>query len=344
MERSTKEAKTIRAAYVEQRGPVSSIRYGELPDPVPASDEVLVRVTATAVNRVDAFVRSGAYHTPVPLPLVLGRDLVGEVAAPGTSGLAPGTRVWSNSLGYGGRQGASAELACVPADRLYRLPDGVDPLVAVAVLHPAATAYTGLVHHARMRSGETLFVAGGNGAVGTCLIRMAKDLGVRVIAAARGPRNTEYCAKVGADEVIDSTAADPIAALRGPAPQGVDVYCDTTGRGSVGSAVDALADRGRVLVMAGLASAPGEDSLDVGRLYVHDRSVVGFAISLATTTELAEAAAWINWRLPRDGLRLDTTVLPLAQAREAHEDLEAAARGEARRYRGRVLLRVSPSS
>ncbi|WP_239115316.1 NADPH:quinone reductase [Planotetraspora kaengkrachanensis] len=332
----------IRAAYVDQRGPASSIRFGELPDPVAAPGEVLVRVAATAVNRVDTFVRSGAYHTPIPLPLVLGRDLVGEVADPGASGLAPGTRVWTNSLGYGGRQGASAELACVPADRLYRLPDGVDPLDAVAVLHPAATAYTGLVHHARMRSGETLFVAGGNGAVGTCLIRIAKDLGVRVIAAARGSRNTEYCAELGADAVIDSTAADPVAALRGAAPRGVDVYCDTTGRDSLRSAVDALADRGRVLVMAGLANAQGDDSFDVGRLYTHDRSVVGFAISLATTAELAEAAAWINRRLPRDGLRLDTTVLPLAQARAAHEDVEAAARGESRRYRGRIVLRVGP--
>ncbi|GII85653.1 hypothetical protein Ssi03_36430 [Sphaerisporangium siamense] len=104
----------MRAAYVERLGPVDAIRYGELPDPVPGPGEVLVRGIATAVNRVDTFVRSGLYPTPVPLPLVLGRDLVGEVVEPGTSGPAAGSPVWSNSLGHGGRQGAASRLACVP--------------------------------------------------------------------------------------------------------------------------------------------------------------------------------------------------------------------------------------
>ncbi|MFF5210496.1 zinc-binding dehydrogenase [Streptosporangium sp. NPDC000396] len=330
----------MRAAYVERLGSAGEIRHGELPDPGCRPGEALVRVAAVAVDNVDTFVRSGAYATPVPLPLVLGRDLVGEVVEPGASGLAPGTRVWCCSLGYGGRQGASAELACVPPDRLYRLPGGVDSLEAVAVLHPAVTAYTGLVHHARLRRGETLFVEGGNGAVGSCLIRMGVSLGARVIAAARGPRKTAACGRLGADDVIDSVSAFPLATLRELAPDGVSVYCDTTGRTAPGAAVPALADRGRVLVMSGFRSQEGTAGLDARELYTHDRSIVGFVISLATAEELAEAAEWVNGELSLGALRLDTTVLELSQAREAHEDIEAGIRGESRKHPGRLVLRV----
>ncbi|MDF5752896.1 NADPH:quinone reductase [Spongiactinospora sp. TRM90649] len=319
----------MRAAYVERLGPASEIRYGELPDPRCGPGEVAVRVAAAAVDGVDTFVRSGAYATPVPLPLVLGRDLVGKT-------VESDTWVWTNSLGHDGRQGASAELACVPADRLYPLPEGVDPLEAVAVLHPAATAYTGLVHHARLRPGETLFVEGGNGAVGRCLIRLAAGLGARVIASARGAAKAETCRAFGAHTVIDSTSADPraaLAALAELAPDGVDVYCDTTGRTPPGQAVPTLAVRGRVLVMAGLGGDPAP--LDAGPLYVHDRSIIGFVISLATTEELAEAAEWINAELTA-GLRLGTRVMNLERAREAHEAVESGTRDGRR-----LILRVS---
>jgi NADPH:quinone reductase-like Zn-dependent oxidoreductase len=101
-----------------------------------------VRADAIAVDPVDAFVRSGAYATPTPFPFVVGRDVVGTVAetGPGAVGFRVGDRVWCNSLGHGGRQGACAEYSVVPVDRLYHLPDGVDPVTAVAALHPAATA------------------------------------------------------------------------------------------------------------------------------------------------------------------------------------------------------------
>jgi NADPH:quinone reductase-like Zn-dependent oxidoreductase len=318
----------MRAAYVERLGPASEIRYGELPEPDCGPGEVPVRVTAVAVNRVDTFVRSGAYVTPVPLPLLLGRDLVGRIAGTGEP-------VWCDSLGYGGRQGASAELVCVPEDRLYPLPRAVDPLEAVAAFHPAATAYISLLYHARLRPGETLFVEGGNGALGSCLIQLATGLGARVIASARGPAKTGACKVAGADDVIDSTGADPRAALRDLAPGGVDVYCDTSGRVSPGAALGLLADRGRVLVLAGLGR--GAESLDSTELYTHDRSVVGFAVSLATAEELAEAAEWINAELTRGRLRLGTTLMDLAQAREAHEIIEAGAH-----HGRRLILRVNP--
>src|SRR5262245_49597888 len=119
----------MRAAFVERLGPPDNIRYGELPSPSPGPAEVLVDVLATTVNPVDTFVRSGMFRTEVTLPLVLSRDLVGTVAV-AANGFAEGEPVWSNSLGHAGRQGAAAAQAAVEADRLYRLPSGVDPITA----------------------------------------------------------------------------------------------------------------------------------------------------------------------------------------------------------------------
>ncbi|MEU4676149.1 alcohol dehydrogenase catalytic domain-containing protein [Micromonospora sp. NPDC023737] len=119
----------MRAAYIERPGPAADIRFGDLPAPHPGPTDVLVDVIATTVNPVDTFVRSGAYRTPLPLPLVVGRDLVGRVAevGPGAAGFHAGDLVWCNSLGYDGRQGSAAEQAVVPVVPL--------PLSAVADAH-----------------------------------------------------------------------------------------------------------------------------------------------------------------------------------------------------------------
>jgi NADPH:quinone reductase-like Zn-dependent oxidoreductase len=129
-----------RAAYITRLGPPSQIRWGELPDAPAGPADVIVRTEAVAVDPVDTLVRSGRYSTPTPSPFVIGRDLVGEVVRMGP-GFTAGQRVWCNSMGHGGRQGAFAERVVVPADRLYPLPAGVGAVEAVAVLHPAATAY-----------------------------------------------------------------------------------------------------------------------------------------------------------------------------------------------------------
>ena len=132
----------MKAAYITTLGSPDVITYGEMDRPVPGPTDVLVRVEAAAVDPVDTFVRSGAYRTPTPFPFVLGRDLVGTVAetGPGATGFAVGDRVWSHSMGHGGRQGVTAEYCVVGIDRLYHLPGDVDAARAVAVLHPVATA------------------------------------------------------------------------------------------------------------------------------------------------------------------------------------------------------------
>lgn len=316
----------MRAAYVERLGSVDEIRFGELPEPAAGLGEVLVDVVATSANPVDTFVRSGLYVTPVPLPLALGRDIVGRVSSD-AAGFKAGEWVWSNSLGHGGRQGAAVERAVVPADRLYRKPEGADPLDVVAMVHPAATAYLALVTHGGLAAGESVLVAGGGGNVGSALIELAVAEGAKVIATA-SPRDHDRCLELGAAEVFDYRDENLSAKLASAGP--VDLFIDASGRNDLEAAVGLLAPRGRIVLLAGARSRP---VLPAGDLYMHDRSVVGFAISNAKASELAAAAVTLNRRFAEGGLRPHRIERRgLSDAADTHRRLE---QGE---VRGRVVL------
>ncbi|MFF0966048.1 NADPH:quinone reductase [Streptomyces sp. NPDC003703] len=321
----------MRAAHVPGPGPAGSIRWGTLPVPVPGPTDVLVRVRAVAADPVDTFVRSGAYPTPMPTPFVIGRDLVGEVAAigPGAAGHTPGQAVWCNSLGHAGRQGSFAEYAVVAADRLYPAPDGIAPDDLVAAAHPAATAWLALFRHGRLSAGQHVYVGGGGGNVGSAAVALAAGAGARVVSTAR-PGDHDRLRDLGAAEVVDHRAPDLADRLRRAAPGGFDVHLDTSGRGGLADAVGLLAHGGRLVAMAGMDRTP---ALPVGRLYTRDASIVGFALSNASTTDLAAAADGVvrlltgtAWR-PRIADRL-----PLSRAAEAHRRLESGG------LRGRLVL------
>ncbi|WND33473.1 NADPH:quinone reductase [Streptomyces sp. BB1-1-1] len=325
----------MRAAYIDSVGPADRIRYGRLPVPSTGPTDVLVRVDAVAVNPVDTFVRSGAYATPVPFPFVVGRDLVGEVAlaGPGAAGFTPGQRVWCNSLGHAGRQGSCAQYATVAAERLYAAPRDIDGEHLVAAAHPAASAWLALFRHGRLRPEETVYIGGGAGNVGGAAVALASRAGARVVATARA-EDAAAVRELGAAEVLDHRAPALVERSRRAAPHGYDVHLDTSGHGTLADAVDLLAPGGRLVAMVGLGSGPA--GLPVSRLYTKDASIVGFAISNATTADLAEAAEGVvrvlrdtPWR-PRIADRL-----PLSMTAEAHRRLEA---GE---VRGRLVLTPS---
>lgn len=322
---------TVTAAYVDDLGPASRIRVGTLPMPTLGSGEVLVRTQAIAVNHVDTYVRSGAYPTPLTFPFVIGRDAVGTVAAvgAGVSGFTEGDPVWCNSLGHGGRQGPSATYTAAAAERLYHLPDGVDPVTAAAVLHTGATAHLGLFREARLRIGEIIVVGGAAGGVGGAVLQIAASAGARVIAVARSD-HALWCRANGAQEVLDYQAPDLAGRLRRAAPDGIDVYWDTSGHHNLEQVVPLLAHRGRMIMMAALAAHP---PLPVGALYTRDASLRGFAISNASADELAHVAVALNFLLDRGTLRArEVQTLPLSQAPLAHTMLEE---GQAT---GRIVL------
>jgi NADPH:quinone reductase-like Zn-dependent oxidoreductase len=311
----------VRAAYIESFGPAEAIRVGGIAPPQPGPTDVLVDVEATTVNPVDTFVRSGLFRTPAIFPLVISRDLAGTVRAvgPGVTGFAVGDRVWCNSLGHGGRQGAAAEQAVVAADRLYPLPAGVSMVDAVAVVHPVATAYLALFPHGRLQVGHTVLVAGAAGNVGAALVVLAAQAGARVIATAH-ERDFDYCRSLGATEVLDYRAPSSAELIRRLSPRGVDLFLDTSGVNDLVTAVEVLAHRGRIVLLAGARTCP---VLPAGALYMKDGTITGFVISRATVPELSQAAEHINRLLPTGRLRARRVdELPLDAAADVHRRLE----------------------
>jgi NADPH:quinone reductase-like Zn-dependent oxidoreductase len=327
---------TMTAAYVTTLGGADNITVGPLPVPSCGSTDVLVRVEAAAVNLADTFVRSGSFPTATPMPYIVGTDLMGTVVEAGAQapGFQPDQYVWCNSMGRGGRQGPTAEYAAVPADRLYHLPDGVDPHVAVALAQPAGTAYLGWFVHARLRPGETVFVGGGAGNVGTAAIQMAALAGARVIASAR-PDDHQKCRTAGAEAVFDYRDPELADRIANHAVDGVDVVWETSGHHDFGLVARVAAVGCRVLVTAASDDLP----VPFSRLYTRDVSMLGFVISLAEVADLADAAKLINQMLKQGDLTTHVAQrLPMTQTAEAHRRIEKGG------VRGRLIVSCDPHS
>lgn len=329
----------MRAAFIDATGAPEVIRIGDLPVPSIGPTDVLIRTVCASVNHVDTFVRSGAYVTPTPFPFVIGRDVVGIVveASPGAEGFKPGDRVWSNSLGYGGRQGPTSEFCCVPSDRLWKLPAAADPIPSVALLHPLSTAYVGLVCRAKLSAYQTVFVTGGAGGVGGAVIQLAKQIGAHVITSCR-EEDRDYCISMGADHVVNFERSDWMRTLSELVPS-IDVYWDNSGHTDYQDVGTVLAPGARVVVMSGIDHRP---AFPQGMYYTRDISLIGFAISNASVAELTQAAAVINGAITDGSVSTRIAkILPLSQARQAHELMDSTRSGA--RLRGRLVIDLTGS-
>jgi NADPH:quinone reductase len=327
----------MKAAYIERVGPPENIVFGDLPKPAPGPSQALVKVAAVAVDPIDTYIRRGSYSTAMNFPFIIGRDMVGivESVGDGVHQFSPGDRVWSNNQGYHGRQGTFADYLAIDQKFLYPLPDGVDKQKAVAVLHSAATALIGLTREARLRSGESVFVNGGAGNVGSAVLQWATNLGARVIVTAGSDDDLDYCRALGAERAVNHKTGDVAKAISEFAPNGIDVYWDTTSKPDFERAIPLMAPRGRVIVMAGSAAHP---SFPVGAFYTKDCSMHGFAISNATVKELEDCAKVINECLVTGKLsaRIDR-VMPLAEAGRAHQLVEESLHGQVK-LSGKIVL------
>lgn len=313
----------MKAAYIEQTGSADKIIYGDLPDPEPTSDEVLVKLIASTVDPIDTYIRSGTYHVDLPMPFVVGRDLVGKVVAVGAdvTNFKVGELVWSNNQGYGGRQGACAELLCIKEDYLYSLPAGADPVETVAVLHSALTAVAGLFWKADIESGETIFVNGGSGNVGSAIIQLAKSSGARVAVTAGSDEKRAWAIECGADLVIDYHKESVETALSRFSPHGINIYWDAAGKPDFETALQVMAPRGRVVVMAGLHN---RSTLPLGLFYTKNLTLFGFTITSLTVDELAAGASAINEHLQMGTLKAKIhSKMPLSKTAEAHRLIES---------------------
>lgn len=311
----------MKAAFINRPGAPDSIKVGELPMPEPKESEVLVKVNHVVVNPIDTYIRGGKYKTMLPLPFIIGRDMVGSVVKTGSSSkFQEGDRVWANNQGYAGRQGTFAKYIAVREDLLYHLPESVRELEAIAVFHSALTAVTGLIGRARIEKDESIFINGGSGNVGTAVIQIAKHLGARVATTAGNPEKAEWCKEAGADLVIDYKNELVNEKLTRFAPKGVNVYWDATKEPEPERALPVMARRGRMLIMSGLAHRA---VLPIGDLYTKNCTFYGFTVSDLSPEELADSAKQINKFLQEGILKAKIhDIWPLARAAEAHKLLE----------------------
>ena len=329
----------MKAAYIEETGGPENLKYGDLPDPTPTAGEVLVRVGAVSVNPIDTYVRSGMVETELPIPFVVGSDLAGTVEAvgEGVTQWKVGDRVWGANQGGHGRQGTAAELACVGADWLHAIPEGVSDEDAAAVTLVGITAHIGLVLRAQVVAGETVFVNGGAGGVGSMVVQIAKALGARVIATAGSDERVAKAKAFGADEGINYKTEDVAARVLEWAPDGVDVLWETRRETDFDWAVGLLAKRGRMVVMAGRDARP---MLSVGPLYVKDCSVHGFAMFNYTAEEQRPCGDAINRWLAEGKLKANIDrVLPLSEVAAAHQLQEENTIGLAGTLAGKIVLK-----
>lgn len=330
----------MRAAYIEQTGPIENIRVGDLPSPQPAQGQVLVRVKAVALNPIDLYLRAGTVAMPLPMPYVIGTDVAGVVESlgPGAGRFRPGDRVWGSNQGLLGRQGAASELAAIDEDWLYPTPARLSDQEAAALALTGITAHLGLFERGGLKAGETAYVPGGSGGVGSLVVQMARAAGARVATCAGSDEKVALCRSLGADAAWNYRTDDLPVRLREFAPDGVDVWYETQREPNLEVAVHLLRKGGRMILMAGRAAMP---ALPLGAFYPRNCSLLGFAMFNATPDEQRRAADDINRWAEAGQLRpVVGRVFPLAEAAEAERFLEQNTLGGAGTLSGKVVIAV----
>jgi NADPH2:quinone reductase len=332
----------MRAAFLEQTGPPEVLQVGERPTPVPGTGQALVKVSYSAVNPIDTYLRSGAVAMKLPMPFIPGCDLAGTITAlgPGCQRFQVGQRVWASNQGLLGRQGTLAEFAVVDEAWLHATPDCLGDEEAAGGALVGITAHLGLFRCAQVQAGEWVYVSGGTGGVGSMVVQMAKAIGAKVATTVGSDAKAELARQLGADCVInyktDKLAPALEAATGG---QGLQVWYETQREPDFLTIVPAMARRGRIVVMAGRQAQP---IFPVGPFYTKDLSLYGFAMFNATAAEQQVCAAAMNDWYAAGKLRvLIGRVFPLREAPAAHRLQEENTLHKAGTLTGKILVRIS---
>ena len=336
----------MRAFYIrEHGGPEVCVYSTDYPDPVAKSGEVVLRVKASTLNYHDIFTRRGMPGITLPLPVIPGLDVAGEVAevGDGVEGWAIGDRVVVDPINRISRgivgetiDGGLAEFCAVPAHQLVRIPDNVDFDTAAVMPTAYATALRMMFTNGRVGAGEKVGILGASGGVGVCCVQLAKLVGAEVVAFASSDDKLARLRELGADHVINYQEKDfleEIHALygkpsrRGPkATNGLDVIVNYTGGDTWVKSLKTLRVGGRLLTCG--ATAGFDPKEDIRYIWVFELQVLG---SNAYTREDIEKCLQLASEGKLKALIDETYMLENAA--------EAFARVEERRVLGKVLVR-----
>ena len=326
----------MRAIVLDAHGGPEVLRLREVPDPAIGSDEVLVDVIASAVNRADVLQRLGLYPYPGTPPQfdIPGLEFAGHVAAIGerVGAVAIGDAVMGIVTG-----GGYASRVAVHERQVMRVPASIPVSDAAAIPEVWITAFDALVVQAGLRPGDTALVHAGASGVGTAAIQIAKAAGARVIVTTSTGK-VDRCVALGADVAVDYTRDDFVAACRAATHgRGVDVILDVIGGDYLARNLEAAAPRGRI-VQVGV--------MDSSRAAINLGALMGKRLNLMGTVlrpRPIEEKIAITQRFSREVLPGFATGAfhPVIDARFALQDAPAAhALLEANATFGKVLLEM----
>jgi NADPH2:quinone reductase len=317
----------MKAVVVRSHGGPQALELTELALPEPGPGEVRVRAHAVGVGRPDVLMRQGTYKWMPPMPAVPGNEVAGVVEAlgPGAQAVALGDRVLFSARELPERGGGYAECVCAPAEALYALPShiGFDDAVSLPNFQLAQALLFGCGSARPVRSVLITAAAGG---VASAMVQTARARQLQVIATASTPAKRDYALRQGADAALDPAAqdlADQVKALTGG--RGVDLALDPSGGALFIACLHALAPLGLAVSYNVLAGMP-PDVFAVLRqllgrsLAVRTFSMHTFDADLATRRGLMQEAIAL---MASGAVQAPpATVLPLAEARRAHELLD----------------------
>jgi len=265
----------MRAAYHITQGGTDVLRVGELPDPAPGPTDVLIRVKAAALDRVDVYWREGSHGMRVTPPHIGGRDMAGTVVAPGEVArrtypeLSPGDDVVAIGV-----RGAHSELAIAPAVWTFPLPAGCSYEQAAAIPTAGRSAYDALINRAAIRPGEDVLVFAGGSGVGSFGIQIARAAGCRVITTVGRSEKRRPALGLGATAVIDHYRDDIVTRVRElTSGEGVHVVLDHVGAPVFTDAIRSLRPGGRYVTTGVTAGHLAE--LHLGQVFEKGLSVLG---------------------------------------------------------------------
>ena len=288
----------MKAVQLISHGAPGTMELREIAALNPGPDDVVVRVGACGLNRLDLWAEEGSLPIKIELPRTLGSEIAGEIMSFGTSvsGWRAGDRVAVQSNLYCGecefclrgeesicvrgqlmgvqRDGGFAEQVLAPAASLILLPDNVSFETSAALSLAGSTAMHMLTNRAKVCSADWVLVIGGTSGVGSAAIQIAKQLGAHVISTGSTVAKREFASNIGADYVVDSTdAAWPAEVRKISGKRGVDLVVEHVGGMVLLQALECLA-RGGIIVTCG-ATAGREVGIQLWPLFVKEQSIVG---------------------------------------------------------------------
>ncbi|MEE8370252.1 MAG: zinc-binding dehydrogenase [Dehalococcoidia bacterium] len=308
----------MKAVYFVESGPPDVLIYGDLSSPEPGPNDVLIRVKATSLDRLDIFTREGSHGTAFTPPHVPGRDIAGEVVEVGVAveGIAIGARVVARG------RSSCAEYALAPARSTFPLPENCSFEEGGALPTAGETAYTVLMERAHLRPGEDVLVMAAGSGVSHYAVQIAKAAGARVIATVGTEEKRQEARALGADETINHYEEDIAArVMEYTSGQGVDVIVEHVGAPVWEACVKSLKPYGRFVTCG--VTAGHRVELHLGQVFVKGIQIMG--VGPRSDHMIRESMQGLL-RLVSLGLVRSRvhSVFPLAEAAEAHRLMESS--------------------